>query len=239
MTLSAPAASARLIEVFPSIQGEGIYLGRPHLFVRFWDCNLACRYCDTPYKGLFRERDGEELLAEVRERVGREGPFDAISLTGGEPLLWADFLAGWLPRLRGLGPRIYLETNGTLPEALNRLGEWIDIVAMDLKPPSATGDRAVWAEHEAFLDAARRLNLELFIKLIVTAGTDDGEVERAFRLVAERDPGIPVVLQPVTPHGPVKETPTSDRLLAWQGTGRRLLRDVRILPQVHKLLGVP
>ena len=37
-----------LSEVFSSIQGEGLYVGDRHLFVRFAGCNLNCQYCDTP-----------------------------------------------------------------------------------------------------------------------------------------------------------------------------------------------
>jgi len=126
--------SARIIEIFSSIQGEGLYAGRPHLFVRFWDCNLACRYCDTDYKGPYTEQTGETVLEQVRRQIEGSGVFHAISLTGGEPLLWWRFLKEWLPRLKadcemsssGLTggsapPRIYLETNGTLPEALEAI----------------------------------------------------------------------------------------------------------------------
>ncbi len=238
-------STARIMEVFPSIQGEGIYVGEPHLFVRFWDCNLACRYCDTDYRGPYVEYTADQLLTEVRDRLESEGPFHAVSLTGGEPLLWWRFLKGWLPRLKPLGPKIYLETNGTLPTALSELLPWIDIVAMDLKPPSATADRAVWKEHEAFLGIAcasvdgRGHKPEVFVKIVVTTDTREEELQRSFDLVAAVDPKIPVVLQPATPWGPVQEGPLPEQLDRWFLQAGQRLSDVRIVPQVHRLLGIP
>ncbi len=243
------SAAAKIIEVFSSIQGEGIYVGNRHLFVRFWNCNLSCHYCDTDYRGPFREYSDQELLREVRTRIEEEGPHQAVSLTGGEPLLWWQFLQGWLPLLKGLGQSTYLETNGTLPEPLEKVLPWIDTIAMDLKPPTATADRAVWKEHGDFLRVATSghngdgsgtvPNPEVFVKVVVTRETSSNELEQSFDLVASVDPQIPVVLQPVTPWGPVKEPPTPEQMEQWRRLARRSLSDVRVIPQVHRILGVP
>ena len=230
--------SARVIEVFSSIQGEGIYVGHPHLFVRFWNCNMACHYCDTDYRGPYREVTETVLLAEVESLLRDQGPFHAVSLTGGEPLLWSEFLRAWLPRLKSLGVRTYLETNGTLEAPLRELMDWIDIVAMDLKPPSATADRPVWPAHASFLRAAHQAGRELFIKIVVTAETKEEELRQSYELVAGVSREIPVVLQPVTPWGPVRESPSQEQLSRWTRMGTGLLADVRILPQVHRMLGV-
>ena len=271
--MSSPQAAARVIEVFPSIQGEGIHVGKPHLFVRFWNCNLACAYCDTDYRGPYREMTPEGLSEEVEQHLRDDGPFHAVSLTGGEPLLWASFLKRWLPWLRGKGQTVYLETNGTLPDALEQVLPWVDIIAMDVKPPSATADRPVWAEHERFLRIAweasqrpapvphpgdryqvpnhslvpgtdppsgtwYRSRPEVFVKVVVTPGTADDEVARAAALIAEVDRGIPLVLQPVTPWGGVSEMPSAEQVARWRRLAGRELTNVRVLPQVHRLLGV-
>jgi len=230
--------TARVIEVFPSIQGEGIYVGRRHLFVRFWNCNMACHYCDTDYRGPYREITEQVLQAEVESHLRDSGPFHAVSLTGGEPLLWPDFLRSWLPRLKSLGVRTYLETNGTLDAPLKELLEWIDIVAMDLKPPSATADRPVWPAHAAFLRAANGSGKEIFVKIVVTAETKEEELRQSYQLVAEVNREIPVVLQPVTPWGPVRRVPSEEQVIRWARAGEELLADVRVLPQVHRMLGV-
>ena len=41
-------------EIFRSIQGEGVNMGRVRTFVRFSGCNLHCVWCDTPYLELAR-----------------------------------------------------------------------------------------------------------------------------------------------------------------------------------------
>lgn len=232
------SATARIIEVFPSLQGEGTHVGAPHLFVRFWNCNMACRYCDTDFKGPYTEYTREALLAEVESLLRGSGPFQAISLTGGEPLLWAPFLRGWLPQLKGLGQKTYLETNGTLIEPLKHLLDWIDIVAMDVKPPSATGDREVWKENEQFMRISREAGKELFVKVVVTAATSDEEVRRSVELVRSVGPEIPLVLQPVTPWGEVKEAPAPEQITRWKAWASERLADVRVVPQMHRVWGV-
>ncbi len=230
--------TVRVIEVFSSIQGEGVYVGQPHLFVRFWDCNMACRYCDTDYRGPYKDYSQEELHREVSDLEKQEGPHHAVSLTGGEPLLWWRFLKDWLPQLKELGPKVYLETNGTLPSALSELLPWIDIIAMDIKPPSATQDRPVWKNHEEFIRTAYESKKEIFVKIVASRGTADDEMQRACDLVKSVDSRIPVILQPVTPWGTVKEKPDSQQLQRWRLETAKELADVRIIPQVHRLLGV-
>ncbi len=231
--------TARIIEVFSSIQGEGIYVGQAHLFVRFWNCNLSCHYCDTDYRGPYLEMSQEKLMERVKTHLEEEGPFHAVSLTGGEPLLWWEFLKKWLPRLKDLDQRTYLETNGTLVPPLKQVLPWIDTIAMDFKPPTATQDRSVWESHEAFLRLAVHAQRDTFVKIVVTRETADEELAQGFHLVAGIDPSIPVVLQPVTPWGPVKESPFPEQLERWRSLARSCLSDVRIIPQVHRMLGVP
>ena len=81
----------RLSEVFDSIQGEGVSLGKPCRFVRLALCNLHCHYCDTKYTWDFERFDYD---AEVREvsvaslaEQFRSAPAKHVVLTGGEPLL--------------------------------------------------------------------------------------------------------------------------------------------------------
>lgn len=236
---SAPQTTARIIEIFSSIQGEGIYVGLPHLFIRFWSCNLACHYCDTDYRGPCEEYTLERLTAQVRRHLETAGPFHAVSLTGGEPLLWAGFLRGWLPGLKAMGQTVYLETNGTLPSALEEVLPWTDIVAMDVKPPSATADREVWDEHERFLRICAGARKEVFVKVVVTARTLDEEIRRGVDLVAAVGPEVPFVLQPVSPWGPVREGPSPEQISRWSRLAGSALKDVRVVPQLHRLLGVP
>ena len=236
----ARTETARVIEVFSSIQGEGLYVGQPHLFVRFWDCNLACHYCDTDYRGPYATMTLAALEGQVSRLLVEQGPHEAVALTGGEPLLWWQFLTEFLPKLKAMGQRTYLETNGTLQKALAEVIEWVDVIAMDLKPPSATADRAVWNEHAAFLEVALRAmpRVEVFAKVVVTPRTTQEDLDEVAECIGRADRRIPCVLQPVTPCGPVTEAPSGETLLRWLKRLRDRLADVRVIPQTHPLLGV-
>ena len=74
-------------EFFVSIQGEGPYVGYKQLFIRFCQCNLCCKYCDTEYRAECdtKEYSANELLSIISQ-LDLQG-VHSISLTGGEPLL--------------------------------------------------------------------------------------------------------------------------------------------------------
>ncbi len=245
-------ANAHLTEVFSSIQGEGLYVGERQVFIRFTGCNLGCQYCDSPqalvlgptYKlesvpgsHKFETRNNpvskEELLALVESLDKPAGLCHSISLTGGEPLLQVDFLKEFLP---GLKRKVYLETNGVLPERLTEVIELVDIVAMDIKLPSATGQSPYWKEHREFLETAYLK--EVFVKIVVTKESNVKELDQAASLIAKVDDKIPLVIQPVSPHGPVKHRPAAEELLAFHTVAKRKLKDVRVIPQMHKIAGL-
>ena len=162
--------------------------------------------------------------------TGRSRP--VLSLTGGEPLLRQDFLSAWLPRMRPAF-RIYLETNGILVEALQQVIDLIDVVSMDIKLPSATGLRPFWDEHRKFLAASR--GKECFVKAVMTNDTVEDDIVTAAGIIINVDPAIPFILQPAT--GPAAPAPAM--VLAFQERALTILEDVRVIPQVHKMLRVP
>jgi len=88
---------AKIAEVFESFQGEGIYAGVKQVFVRFFGCNLACIFCDTPLKH-FKEYSPNALKKEISRFSG----YHSLCFTGGEPLLQADFLKGFLEEFSAL-----------------------------------------------------------------------------------------------------------------------------------------
>src|SRR5262245_23690649 len=121
MPKTAIQQTAEISEIFSSIQGEGPYLGKKQIFVRFGRCNMHCGYCDEVPKmkeGVFEVHTLEDVLSEVVSIENLQGPHDAVSLTGGEPLIYSRFLRHFLPELKAAGLKTYLETNGTLPALL-------------------------------------------------------------------------------------------------------------------------
>jgi len=221
---------AKIAEIFQSIQGEGIYLGREQIFVRFYGCNLnRCRFCDTQLNS-FKEYESEDLFDYLQYYP--KG-FHSVCLTGGEPLVQKDFLRQLLPMLKYMGIRTYLETNGTLPEAIRDVIDFIDIIAMDFKLPSSTGLRDFWQEHKAFLSQV--LKKEVFVKAVICNSTEPADLERAIEIISEANQGIPFILQPNTFEISAQ---LMDKLQEFKKSSLRFLSDVRIVPQMHKFAGV-
>ena len=170
-----------------------------------------------------------------------------MSLTGGEPLLQPEACAVLARELRALGPRIHLETHGLLADALAVALPHVDVVSMDWKLASdvrraseAKGGAPVpfQAEHEAFLARARGAP-RVVVKIVVTTASEDAEIDAAIAAIARSAPEATLVLQPVTPHGPVRERPSAARMLALSARAEASLRDVRVIPQTHPIYGAP
>jgi 7-carboxy-7-deazaguanine synthase len=107
----------RVSEIFYSLQGEGMLVGTPSVFVRLAGCPLRCSWCDTKYAWDFEA--GEDLEpAQIVEQISRWS-CKFIVLTGGEPMMGPDLAArpglGDLTRsLKVLGKHITVETAGVL-----------------------------------------------------------------------------------------------------------------------------
>jgi len=231
------AIKAEITEIFSSIQGEGIFVGAKQIFVRFRQCNLACAYCDEPWKNEPRLLSALELMTEVNFLRQSRGHHHSVSLTGGEPLMYADFLKVFLKLLRREGFKAYLETNGTMPEELAGVIDLVDIVAMDFKLPSSTGLRAYWEEHFEFLKIAAKK--DLFVKIVVTPATTKADVERSVEIIKGLKKEIPLIIQPATPVAARDRAVDNGKLLEFLEIGsKHSIEGIRVIPQVHKMLGV-
>lgn len=251
---AVPAAPPRaaVAEVFRSWQGEGLLLGRRMVFVRLAGCRVGCRYCDTAWafdapasvavpgaRGLRRDNPlgvGEVLdLVDAADPPGAPGGPAPVAVTGGEPCEQPEFSAALLDALAPRGA--LLETSGLHLEALRELAPRCRWVAADLKLPSATGLPDVLERHARVLESGVLSRPGAFFKLVADGDTTPGEVARAAALLARHAPRAPVFLQPVTPLGGSPPLPRArldelaDALLA---AGL----DLRVVPQVHKVLGV-
>lgn len=233
------ALETEISEIFSSLQGEGPYVGTQQVFVRFGRCNMRCVYCDEADKmkeGAFRPYSLEEVLGEIERFQDERGAHHSVSLTGGEPLFYVKFLKNLLPAIRRRGLKTYLETNGTLPRELASVIDWCDIIAMDLKPPSSTGERDFWAEHESFLRIA--FQKEVFVKVVVTPQTTPEDIRRCVAIVKNSAARIPFIFQPESEA--IGISTAALRLIEnhFFSLAKEHLHDVRVIPQMHKIWGV-
>ena len=227
----------KIREIFCSLQGEGKYAGIKQVFVRFFECNLTCKWCDTPVD-FVTGRSAQELTVEqVQVQVAELWDHcHSVSFTGGEPLLQKDFIQAIVPLWRAEGKKVYLETNGTLAAALTETINIIDFIAMDIKLPSSTRCRPFWQEHEEFLQVALKNNMvDLFIKSIISNETVKQDIEEMVKLLSRQKQALTLVLQP---NSFELRTGVVDKCLEFQNYCLEHLSDVRVIPQWHKFLNL-
>lgn len=116
--------SLRVTSIFPTLQGEGPFAGRPCVFVRLTGCNLQCSFCDTYFdKGDDLTFDCIHTQIKIAVATMRTQPFVAgsvlVVITGGEPFLQKQ-LPAFLYFLHALGYSTQIETNGNF---------WLDVPA--------------------------------------------------------------------------------------------------------------
>lgn len=238
------------------MQGEGPYVGTRQVFVRFSSCNLSCNYCDTDFANQgycnYEETEGSNIFEKIPNPISIEKleammrPFrklHSVSLTGGEPLLHADFIKNM-----NLSSPLYLESNMTLPEQAKKLREKVTYVAGDFKLPEAirgfcpeTSEIHIENTIECFKLLRKNNSRDCFCKIIVGKSTKIETVILAAETIAAYVSCI--ILQPETPIGSTaiiqqsQFTPTSvQKILKLQ---KNLLEfsDTRIIPQTHRMWG--
>lgn len=240
-----------LQEIFSSVQGEGPYVGCRQIFIRFAGCNWQCAYCDTPSEKMPGHFQVEKTPGN-RDFTTYPNPVDplevahictnfmlplhhSVSLTGGEPLLQIDFIQELLPNLKGTRRGIFLETNGTLPGELSRIVDDIDIISMDIKLETSTKIPTPWDLHREFLKVGVRR--EIYVKVVISADTRQEEIMQAVGMLCELSPDSILVLQPVSELFDGIVAPPVGRILRLQEQAMEKLRDVRVIPQTHRMMG--
>jgi 7-carboxy-7-deazaguanine synthase len=207
-----PPATLKVIEVFPSVQGEGLRLGEPTIFIRLSGCNLRCAFCDTKYARRGGDDCTPEEVITLVLRIRRTFPCVWVCLTGGEPLL--QDIAVLVRGLKRQGFRVQVETNGTLARPLT--ADWYSVSP---KPPD-------YAVARGFPKKARE------VKLIVTrplAFEDVRKVRKRF------PPKTPLLLQP-------QSNMSWSVQKGWDLVRRSLragLPNVRLTLQAHKVFDLP
>ena len=164
----------RIDELFVSVQGEGMWLGMPAVFVRVAGCNLDCHWCDTPRAKSAAQAEARSV-ADIVDAV-RAHALSHVVITGGEPTIYAEKLPALCAALREHQRIITLETNATRFVACDA-----DLYSLSPKSPASQASAA-----ESWNDAVIRQYLAQRrawqIKLVV--GSRDEAEEALARLKA-------------------------------------------------------
>ncbi|OVE78236.1 hypothetical protein BVX98_00770 [bacterium F11] len=228
--------TAYISEIYPTHQGEGPFTGERQLFVRLAGCPLRCRYCDTPGSLVAKAHeavDGQKACERILQ-ICCDEMIRTVSLTGGEPLAQVDFLKRLFPFLKRNQLRIYLETAGIHYEALSKVIEYCDVVAMDIKLPSATG-QIFWNEHREFLKIGKE---KIFVKIVIEKHSPELELKQALSLLKTLDSPPLLVLQQVTPQSSGIEPPSEDQMEEFVRFARALIPRVHVMSQQQKIWAI-
>lgn len=104
-----------MVEIFQTIEGEGIKAGFQTTFVRLFHCNLRCTWCDTKYSYAPYQPEFYATIEEIVDQVSQYGN-PSVCLTGGEPLMHGDKSRDLIQALARLSfiNDLHIETNGAI-----------------------------------------------------------------------------------------------------------------------------
>ncbi len=217
-----------LSETFVSIQGEGVDVGFPAFFIRTGRCNIGCIHCDTKYSW----KSKTEATVEEVVKAAEESNLPTVVVTGGEPAE-EEALPELLKGLLGIKTvkRVFLETCGHIFR--DDLPKDKLTIVLSPKPPSMEvpfPEDAV----TSFLRTYRNCRLKFPV-----LNAEDLATIKKFLLKNRELVKPPIVVQPIeVPNENYTETckKVIDLVLA----EKELLQDfdLRVIPQVHKLLGI-
>lgn len=225
-----------VMEIFgPTIQGEGMAIGRKTMFVRTGGCDYQCSWCDSKFTWDGSQKavsmEPEEIWAALQQTGGRR--FDYVTISGGNPALVQKPMAELISLLHTHHIKVGLETQGS------KWQDWfteIDDLTLSPKPPSS-GMRTDWNQLNEIVSKLTGAHTRSSLKVVIF---DDADYAYA-TTVHQKWPSVPLFLS-VGNDDVVEEGDVSGRLLdrlRWltdKVIGDESMKDVRVLPQLHVLL---
>lgn len=234
----------RLFEIFTSLEGEGVLYGTKTLFVRLAGCPFTCFYCDTK-EALPLDSGKEYGIADACKLIEKslQDKTYKVNFTGGDPLIQAEAVAELAKFVQSKHIPTYLESSCFDAKKFRQVLPYIDFIKIEFKTPDT---QFVDAKHYSTLlenaleclKAAIETKKSTYIKIVVSSKTDskffEDLVKKIFELTDPKDlKGF--IIQPT--YG-ISE-PNLDKLLSFYDIAYRFYSEVRVVPQLHKLIGAP
>jgi len=208
-----------ITEIFESLQGEGVQMGQPTIFIRLTGCNLRCEWCDTQYA---YDNGTEMSIPEIIEEINKF-PGKLICITGGEPLTQPE-TGELVDELLNLNYSINLETNGSIniDSTLNNHDKIL--ISMDVKCPSSQMESKMDLTNIQYLKSTDQL------KFIIK---DQNDYEFAFKILQENRSNCNIIFTPVNG---IDLKWLAEKVIEDHTVFSELGLNVRVLPQLHKLV---
>ena len=236
--------NVRLFEIFTSVEGEGILYGTKTLFVRLAGCPFSCFYCDTPESlplDSGKEYSIEQAYQLIDDNV-KEKTYK-VNFTGGDPLVQYEAVTELAKYVQSKNIPTYLESSCFDSKKFNHILPFIDIVKIEFKTRDS---EFVDAQHYPNLieNAIECLNSSIeskkkvYIKIVVSSKTENTSIkellDEIFQIISKDDiSGF--IIQPT--HGIAE--PSLEQLLKIYDTVIPYYKEVRVVPQLHKIIGAP
>ena len=233
----------RLSEIFTSIEGEGILFGTKTLFVRLSGCPLRCHWCDTPYAlplesgELTTTDDAKQLIAKQLQKNTYK-----VSFTGGEPLAQHEAVRELASFVKGLGVKTYLESACYDSARFAKVLPEIDICKIEFK---LRDSKAMEEKNYPTLikNELECLKLSIaegkttYIKVVVTNSSSLKEFQDLVLKIFAVVQGSDIAGFIIQPSHKIDE-PSLETLFGFYDAVFPLYSNVRIVPQMHKAIGV-
>jgi 7-carboxy-7-deazaguanine synthase len=233
----------RVSEIFTSFEGEGIFIGKKTLFIRLSGCHLKCRWCDTRY-ALPLDSGIDYQVEEIKDQIVKElQPFTyKVNFTGGEPLLQIEAviqLADFIKRHTNL--KTYIESSCFDSELFSKILPYMDICKIEFKTEDS---KVVEEEHYnklllnefRCLDLAVQNNKTTYIKIVVTNSTKLDSFKNLVYNIPKKIRTSDIMGLIIQPSDSIDQ-PTVNKLLNIYDIVQPIFPEVRIIPQLHKVIG--
>ena len=240
---AAASSRIKLSEIFTSIEGEGVLFGTKTMFIRMAGCPLKCHWCDTSY-AIPMNSGNDYSIDEAKELISQSLQPNTykVNFTGGEPLVQYDAIVKLAKFIKQKGIRTYLESACYDSSKFLKVLPFIDICKIEFKLRDSKVvdekyyDNILKNEMEC-LKLAISNDKTSYIKIIVTNSSNLKEftelVQEIFRVTKPSD----IAGFIIQPSYRIDE-PTLEFLFGFYDAVYPLYDQVRIVPQLHKTIGV-
>lgn len=239
---TTPGITTKLSEIFTSIEGEGILFGTKTMFVRLAGCPFRCHWCDTPY-ALPMDSGSDYSVEEVKEIISKSLQPNTykINFTGGEPLVQYEAVIELAKFVRQKGLRAYLESACYDAMRFAKVLPYMDICKVELKlrDSKIVNEKQYCNLLKNELECLRQAvscYKTTYVKVVVTNSSNLKEFKEIVREVFRIAKPSELAGFIIQPSYRIDE-PTLDVLFGFYDAVYPMYDQVRVVPQLHKIIG--